>query len=67
MRYGTVKWFNTKRGYGFITPDDANKDVFFHITQLEKIGRHFVQDGQRLSFDTYDDRGRICAGNLSFL
>ena len=67
MRYGTVKWFNTKRGYGFITPDDANKDVFFHITQLEKIGLRNLQNGQKVGFEYYDDRGRIAAGNITIL
>lgn len=64
---GHVKWFNTKKGYGFIEPIEGSKDVFFHITQLEKIGLRNVPEGQKLYFDTYSDRGRIAAGNLKLL
>ena len=67
MRQGTVKWFDCKKGYGFIVPDDGVKDVFVHITQLEKIGLRRLQDNQRVSYDTYDDRGRIAAGNIALL
>ncbi|MFR7963484.1 MAG: cold-shock protein [Alphaproteobacteria bacterium] len=56
-----------KKGYGFITPDGEVKDVFVHITQLEKIGIRKLFDGQRVSFDIYDDRGRSAAGNLKLL
>ena len=67
MKQGNVKWFDCKKGYGFITPDGEIKDVFVHITQLEKIGIRKLFDGQRVSFDIYDDRGRIAAGNLKLL
>ena len=67
MKQGNVKWFDCKKGYGFITPDGEVKDVFVHITQLEKIGIRKLFDGQRVSFDIYDDRGRIAAGNLKLL
>ena len=67
MKQGNVKWFDCKKGYGFITPDGEIKDVFVHITQLEKIGIRKLFDGQRVSFDVYDDRGRIAAGNLKLL
>lgn len=60
---GTVKWFNTKKGYGFIQPEGGNKDVFVHVTALEKTGLRRLFDGQVVSFDIYDDRGRnaFCA------
>ncbi len=67
MKSGTVKWFDSKKGYGFIVPDDGPKDVFVHITQIEKIGLRRLRDGQRVSYDTYDDRGRIAAGNIALL
>ncbi len=67
MIIGNVKWFNSRKGYGFISPEGASKDVFFHITQLEKIGLRHVSDGQKISFETYNDRGRIAAGNLRIL
>lgn len=59
MTKGTVKWFNTRKGYGFISPEGGSKDVFVHITQLEKIGLRHLTDGQKVNFETYDDRGRI--------
>lgn len=67
MRQGTVKWFNSKKGYGFIEPEGETKDVFVHITQLEKIGVRRLYDGQRVGFELYDDRGRIAAGNIKLL
>lgn len=67
MTKGTVKWFNTRKGYGFISPEGGSKDVFVHITQLEKIGLRHRTDGQKVNFETYDDRGRIAAGNLKIL
>lgn len=67
MKLGHVKWFNTKKGYGFIEPDSGAKDVFVHITQLEKIGLRNLQNGQKVGFEYYDDRGRIAAGNITIL
>ncbi len=67
MKQGTVKWFNSKKGYGFIEPDGDNKDIFVHVTQLEKIGINRLLDGQRVSFEPYDDRGRRAAGNIVLL
>lgn len=67
MRQGIVKWYNCKKGYGFITPDGEAKDVFVHATQLEKIGVKRLFDAQRVGFDVYDDRGRIAAGNIVIL
>ncbi len=67
MNYGSIKWFNSQKGYGFIKPDNNSKDVFVHITQLEKIGLKSLPDGQRVTFDYYDDRGRIAAGNITLI
>ena len=67
MLTGTVKWINCKKGYGFIEPETSSKDVFVHITQLEKIGLKRLNDGQRVGYELYDDRGRIAAGNIKIL
>ena len=67
MLTGTVKWFNCKKGYGFIEAETSSKDVFVHITQLEKIGLKRLNDGQRVGYELYDDRGRIAAGNIKIL
>ena len=66
MQSGTVKWFNADKGFGFITGSD-NKDVFVHVTALEKTGLRRLFDGQVVSFDIYDDRGRNAAGNIIIL
>ena len=67
MKYGNVKWYNSKKGYGFIEPDGENKDVFVHISQLEKANIKNLVEGQRIGFDIYDDRGRVAAGDLVLL
>lgn len=64
---GTVKWFNTKKGYGFIQPEGSDKDIFVHITALEKTGLRRLLDGQLVSFEIYDDKGRNAAGNISLI
>ena len=51
MTQGTVKWFNTTKGYGFISPESGGKDTFVHITALEKSGLRSINDGQRVSYD----------------
>ena len=51
MAIGTVKWFNTQKGYGFIQPDDGSKDVFVHITAVESSGMGHLQEGQKLSYE----------------
>jgi CspA family cold shock protein len=67
MSIGTVKWFNSRKGYGFIQPQNGGKDVFVHITKLEKIGLRRLYEGQKISYEIYDDRGRTAAGNLEIL
>ncbi len=67
MTTGTVKWFNTKRGYGFIEPSNGGKDIFVHISKLEEKGIRRLFDGQKVSYEPYDDRGRIAAGEIEVL
>jgi cold shock protein len=65
MATGTVKWFNAQKGYGFIQPDDGSKDVFVHISALEKAGMASLQEGQKLSFEVLPGKqGKSSAENL---
>jgi len=65
MATGTVKFFNTQRGYGFITPSDGGKDVFVHITAVQRAGLTGLNEGQKVSFEVVNERGKPAAGNLS--
>jgi len=67
MHKGTVKWFNTKKGYGFIQSDAASKDIFVHVTSLQQSGIRKLSDGQMVSFDIFDDRGRPAANHISII
>ena len=65
MPNGTVKWFNTTKGYGFIAPDDGGKDVFVHISALEQSGLTGLADNQKVSFELQEGRdGRQMASEL---
>jgi CspA family cold shock protein len=66
MTTGTVKFFNTQKGYGFIQPDSGGKDVFVHISALERAGIRTLTEGQKVSFDTQEDRrtGKIAVGSI---
>jgi cold shock protein len=66
MQQGTVKFFNTQKGYGFIQPDNGGKDVFVHITALERAGLRSLAEGQKVSFDTQEDRrtGKVAVANI---
>lgn len=65
MSTGTVKWFNNAKGYGFIQPEDASKDVFVHISAVERAGMTGLQEGQKLSYELVRGRdGKTSAENL---
>lgn len=64
MANGTVKWFNTAKGYGFIAPEEGGKDVFVHITALQNAGLKELQDNQAISFDLAEEKGKQSAVNL---
>jgi cold shock protein len=66
MTTGTVKFYNATKGFGFIQPDDGGKDVFVHATALERAGIRGLAEGQKVSFDTVEDRrsGKIAVNNL---
>ena len=68
MPTGTVKWFNTTKGYGFIAPDDGGKDVFVHISAVERAGMTGLADNQKVSYELIEGRdGRQSAGDLKAL
>ena len=66
MTQGTVKWFNSQKGFGFIQPDDGSKDVFVHISAVERAGLQSLNEGQKVSYDVVADRktGKSSADNL---
>ena len=65
MASGTVKFFNTQKGYGFISPADGGPDVFVHVTAVEKAGMRSLVEGQKVNFEVVMERGKKAAGNLS--
>lgn len=66
MSTGTVKWFNSQKGYGFIQPDDGGKDVFVHISAVQRAGMQGLDEGQKISYEIVADRrtGKSSADNL---
>ena len=65
MATGTVKWFNTQKVFGFIQPDDGGKDVFVHISAVQRAGLQTLNEGQKVSFDIATERGKAAAANLN--
>jgi CspA family cold shock protein len=66
MNTGIVKFYNSQKGFGFIQPDSGGKDVFVHASALERAGMHSLNEGQKVSFDTQEDRrtGKIAVGTI---
>ena len=66
MSTGTVKWFNGQKGYGFIQPEDGSKDIFVHISAVERAGLRALSEGQKVSYEVVADRktGKSSAENL---
>jgi len=64
MATGTVKFFNTQKGFGFITPSDGGKDVFVHISAVERAGLGTLNEGQKISYEVVTERGKSAAANL---
>lgn len=64
MATGTVKWFNATKGFGFIQPDDGGKDVFVHISAVEKAGMRGLNEGQKLNYEETEERGKNAAVDL---
>ncbi len=64
MATGTVKWFNKRKGYGFICPDDGGKDVFVHITAVQQAGMKTLKENEKVSYELMEEKGKTVAGNL---
>ncbi len=65
MATGTIKWFNATKGYGFIQPDDGSKDVFVHVTDVQRAGIRELREGDKLSYDLQQgNQGKVSATNL---
>ncbi|MCB0375838.1 MAG: cold-shock protein [Rhodospirillales bacterium] len=65
MATGTVKWFNPTKGFGFIVPDEGGNDVFVHITAVEQAGMKTLTEGQKISYELTQDKGKTFASNLT--
>ncbi|MGD2140260.1 MAG: cold-shock protein [Burkholderiales bacterium] len=65
MAIGTVKFFNATKGFGFISPEDGAKDVFVHISAVERAGMGTLSEGQRISYEVISERGKLAADNIS--
>jgi CspA family cold shock protein len=67
MAIGTVKWFNSTKGYGFIGPDDGENDVFVHISNVELSGLRSLTEGQRVSYELANNKDKLSATNLKIV
>ena len=67
MRTGKIKWFHATKGYGFIEPDDKSKDVFLHVSELQKIGLTDIKEGEKLSFELANVKGKIVAIDIKLI
>ena len=67
MPQGTVKFFNTQKGFGFIQPSDGSKDVFVHISALERAGIPALREGQKVQFEVVTERGKQAAANIKLI
>ena len=65
MATGTVKFFNSQKGFGFIAPSDGAQDVFVHISAVERAGMSTLNEGQRINYDVVTERGKLAASNIS--
>ena len=67
MLTGKVKWFNTQKGYGFISPDDGKKDIFVHISALEKSGINSLNENDKVSYDKARNNSKVSTANIKWL
>ncbi len=67
MATGTVKWFNTTKGFGFIQSDKGSNDIFVHISKLQEKGISSLNEGQRVSYEEEENRGKVSATNLELI
>jgi len=67
MQTGIVKWFNATKGYGFIVPDDGGNHVFVHVSEVTKAGLRGLDEGQKVSFEVVENRGKTAAANLQLI
>ena len=67
METGTIKWFNSTKGYGFIEPEDKSRDIFLHISAVKQAGIRNIDPGQKISFETVTQKGKLSATNIKLI
>ena len=67
MATGTIKWFNNKKGFGFIIPDEGGSDIFVHVTAVQKAGMRTLAEGAKISYELMSEKGKTVAGDLKLL